>query len=107
MCPTHSATYFQVCVDVHEGRVAGYVRWYYSDGRFDPATVYVRQCRVDMSGCVVIAANRASGTNIVSTSSKPAPYGHVFQACASIDVFLEGRHYDWVVNYCTHWRSWP
>ena len=32
---------------------------------------------------------------------------HVFQACASIDVFLEGRHYDWVVNYCTHWRSWP
>jgi hypothetical protein len=98
-----------VCVVVAGGKASGYVRWYYGDDPyFDPATVYVRQCRTDMSGCVVIAANRAGGANIVSTSAKPAALGHVYQACTSFDVVVNGVRFDsFAVNRCSAWRSWP
>jgi hypothetical protein len=100
--------WWSVCVDVYNGRVSGFARWYYSDGLFNPATVYVVQCRVDMTACGTISANRASGSNIVSVSSKPAAYGHVYHACTSFSVYLQGHQYNsWAVNYCSPWSSWP
>ena len=100
--------WWRVCVDVHNGNVSGFVRWGYSDGYFNPATVYVVECRVDMTGCGTKSQNRKSGSNIVSASSKPAAYGHVYHACTSFSVYLEGHQYNnWAVNYCSPWSSWP
>ena len=100
--------WWRVCVDVYNGKVSGFVRWNYSDGYFNPATVYVVQCRVDITHCGTISANRASGTNVVSVSTKPAAYGHVYRACTSFSVYLQGRQYNsWAVNYCSPWSSWP
>jgi hypothetical protein len=103
--------YFKTCIFVDsDGDTYGMVRWYYSDGYFTSAVVYVRQCRVDLNPayCGTFAANSGSGTNVVTTRPKPAAYGHVYQACASISVKLQGHIYSpWATNCCSGWRSWP
>jgi hypothetical protein len=75
----------QVCVDVNSlapKRVFGSV--FNSRGTlFAVVTVFVKQCRVDITHCVTVAANRQTSGIYIETSLKPASAGHVYQACAS------------------------
>jgi hypothetical protein len=93
-----------VCVHVFEGTVYGSIA---AEGGtsewFEAASVYVTQCRPDITNCGVIAANNGGLTAEVLTSEKPAPSGHVFHACASW-TDSAGHHH---VNVCSPWRSSP
>jgi hypothetical protein len=97
--PWHNA---DVCVYVSNGKVWGDA-YHYSPGYFTDVTVYVRQCRGDLTNCGTIAANHGSYTTYLSTSHKDAAYGHVYKACAS---WTDNYGYH-IVNYCSPWRSWP
>lgn len=71
------------------------------------ATVYVTQCRGDLTGCGTIAANNivqsADSSEYVLTSKKPVASGHVYRACGSWVSFA--RSFDeWKgTNKCSPW----
>lgn len=109
-CEPNTQGVYDICVVVANGKVSGYTRWHIGDGYFNPATVYVVQCRPDLDPryCGTIAANGGSGNNIVSTSNKAAAYGHVYHACASFSVHLDGGQINgYATNRCSKWSSWP
>jgi hypothetical protein len=68
---------------------------------FKEATVYVTQCRGDLTGCGTIAVNSGGGSGVteVGTSMKPGAGGHVYRACASWNS-MDNWSY---VNACTPW----
>ena len=71
-----------ICIAVESGKVSGYARIYGGqDPFFDPANVWVQQCRGDGTACGTRAQAKRSGANIASTSSKPAAFGHAYRAC--------------------------
>jgi hypothetical protein len=96
--PLHGAT---VCIIVGNGYVRGQAK--HDNGYFKTVTLYVMQCRADITYCVKIAANSGTNTSNILTSSKSAAYGHVYHACAS---WTDNRNYHYV-NVCSPWRSWP
>lgn len=61
-------------------------------------TIYVKQCRGDLSVCGVIASNGVG----LQTSFRPTSPGHVYQACAT---FTGGRSGVRHVNVCTEFAS--
>jgi hypothetical protein len=104
-----------VYISVTGGRVNGYIRITQDVGSTDfyfvTATVYVTQCRADLTVCGTFAANSGGGSNIVSTSSKPAAYGHVYKTCSSFTLWdptypPRGRTQKWT-NVCSPWSSYP
>lgn len=76
---------------------------------FANATVYVRQCRPDITHCVTVSARSDQSSPPgyivygVSTSKKPVSYGHIYHACASWTDNSGNRG----VNVCSPWKSWP
>jgi hypothetical protein len=76
---------------------------------FKNATVYVRQCRPDITHCVTVSSNggRSSPPGYivygVVTSTKPVSYGHIYHACAS---WTDNSGHAGV-NVCSPWKSWP
>lgn len=90
-----------VCIHVNNGAVYGDALHY--TGKFSDITLYVKQCRVDHTNCVTIAANHITNYWYIRTSTKSAAYGHAFIACASWTDNL-GYH---ITNRCSGWRTWP
>jgi hypothetical protein len=71
---------------------------------FDYVTIYVRQCRTDFTNCVTIAANsNPQFPDFIRTSTKPAPFGHVFATFGTWQT-TDGHHH---VNVRSPWRSNP
>jgi hypothetical protein len=61
-------------------------------------TVYVEQCRGDLTVCGTISGNHQGGVYYVETSKKPTAFGHVYHACAS---FTNGLVR--ILNVCSDW----
>jgi len=61
-------------------------------------TVYVEQCRGDLTVCGTISANHKDGVYYVETSKKPTAFGHVYHGCAS---FTNGLVR--ILNVCSGW----
>jgi hypothetical protein len=76
---------------------------------FANATVYVRQCRPDVTHCVTVSSNSDQSSPPgyivygVKTSTKPVSYGHIYHACAS---WTDNSGHPGV-NVCSPWKSWP
>jgi hypothetical protein len=70
------------------------------------ATIYVTQCRGDLTACGTIAANSTNTPNLygLSTSSKPMAHGHVYRSCAS---WTESRNGSRYTNFCSPWLAYP
>jgi hypothetical protein len=99
-------TFWSVCLVISGTNVSGYARWYYSNGYFNPANVWVQICRADRTGCSTLTYRVQSGQNIVSTPTKTTTRGRTYRACTTFSVRLDGRQYDnWAIGYCSPFQS--
>jgi hypothetical protein len=75
-----------------------------SSGTFTRVSIYVRQCHVDLTNCVTIAANSTPQyPDFIATSRKDAPFGHVFATFGTWQTTAG----DYFVNVRSPWRSNP
>ena len=99
-------TFWAVCLVISGTNVSGYARWYYSDGYFNPADVWVQICRADHTACNTLVAKMQGGTNIVSTPTKTTVRAHSYRACTTFGVHLQGHQYDnWAIGYCSPFQA--
>jgi hypothetical protein len=99
--PMDESVAVEGCIRIEDGGVFGAA---YANGlSFETVTVYVTQCRSDITHCGIIAANSSEDVHVVTTSTKLAPIGHIFRACISY-TDSQGVHR---VNVCSPWRSYP
>jgi hypothetical protein len=99
--------WWSVCVVVSSGgTVSGYARWYYSDGYFNPANVWVQICRADRTACSTLTSRVQSGSNIVSTPTRTTVRAHTYRACTTFSVYLQGRQYwNWATARCSPFQA--
>jgi hypothetical protein len=86
------------CVDVNVDSSGGQVFGFANALSIGHITVYVEQCRGDLTVCGTISANHQDGVHYVETSKKPTAFGHVYRACAS---FTNGLVR--ILNVCSGW----
>jgi hypothetical protein len=92
--------YIEVCPVVEGAQVGGNVVLY-SRSNITTGTLYVVQCRVDITHCGTITATPISQASRASTSLKPYAHGHVYHACVSGRTIWGSR---WpIVNLCSKW----
>jgi hypothetical protein len=92
--------YIEVCPVVEGNQVGGYVALY-SSSNIIRGTMYVAQCRVDITHCVTITATPISQADRAFTSLKPSAHGHVYHTCVSA-VTMWGDQWP-IVNLCSKW----
>ena len=86
------------CFDVGVNSSGGQVFGYSGDSAVGFISIYVTQCRGDLSGCGTISANAKDGVSSLATSSKPTAFGHVYRTCGSFKKTGVS-----ILNVCSPW----
>lgn len=98
-CNNHAAGYgntFVVCVSSGDGRVGGRgeVVNIYGATVSAQKTIYVQECRGNVTGCHTIAANSENAPGSLFTSSRVTSFGHIYRTCGSAGG---------AINVCSDW----